>query len=307
MEPAHGAKFLAPSNRTLSVRFPQRVENEISQDEEWCEVRDYHGTAVTKVRFHDYAHTFNIPGLYNQLFGGVKSETKCVSPQVIAELFKEHLHHLYKNESSATPGRCPNKLRILDFGAGNGMSGEEVRLLVRSHEDKGLADSTVLVGFDILPEARLATERDRPGIDDAYIVADITDYIKGPRTELESISLYEFDVLVSASALGSGHASATALKAAISCVRNEGLVLFNYSSTKLLDHKGSRSHAPHNQGTGSVSSDTADTAFFEFIQQSVDEGRMEVLARKTYCHRFSVTGKPYFYVAVVAIKHANLV
>lgn len=295
-----GPEDVARSDRALVIQFPQRNEDEVAQDEEWCEV--VNGDVVTRVRFHDYAQTFSIPGLYDQLFGGANSETKCISPQVMAELLKENLHHVGKHESSVTNGKNAAKLRVLDFGAGNGMIGEEVRLLVGSHEDKDLAGSTLLVGFDILPEARMATERDRPGVYDAYIVADIRNYIKGPRDEPESISLGEFNVLVSASALAFGDASASAFRAAISLVQNGGLVLFNLKSD-LLIHELSYPDASEDKGVGSGSSDTG---FSELVQQAVDDGKMKIIARKIYCHRFSVTGKPIFYVAVVAIKHADL-
>lgn len=295
-----GPKNIVRNNQALIIQFPQRNEDEVAQDDEWCEVVS--GDVVTKVRFHDYAQTFSIPGLYNQLFGGANSETKCISPQIMAELLKEHLHHVGKHEQPSTHGHNSPKLRILDFGAGNGMIGEEVRLLVSSHEDEDLADSTLLVGFDILPEAKLATERDRPGVYDAYIVADITNYVEGPRDEPESFCRAGFNVLVSASALAFGDASPTAFRAAISFVQNGGLVLFNLKSD-LLIYESSNTDASQGKGMGSVSSNNG---FSELLQQAVDEGKMEIIARKIYCHRLSVTGKPLFYMAVVAIKHADL-
>lgn len=295
-----GPNDVVRSNQPLVIQFPQRDEDEVAQDDEWCEVIT--GDVVTKVRFHDYAQTFSIPGLYNQLFGGANSETKCISPQIMAELLREHLHHLGKHESSVTHGQNAAKLRVLDFGAGNGMVGQEVRLFVGSHEDRDLADSTLLVGFDILPEAKMAAERDRPGVYDAYIVADITNYIKGPRDEPEGNLLVDFNVLVCAGALSFGDASATAFRAAISLVQNGGLVLFNLKSN-LLVHESSYPDASQDK---EVVFESSDTGFSELVQQAVDDGKMEIIARKVYRHRFSVTGKPLFYMAVVAIKHAEL-
>ncbi|KAK1974016.1 hypothetical protein LZ30DRAFT_741746 [Colletotrichum cereale] len=154
MGAADDLEDVTTKNRTLSIRFPQRGEDTVAQDEEWCEVFDHHESAATKVRFHDYVKIFSIPGLYNQLFGGVNSETQCISPQVMASLLKTHLHQLDRKESLVERGQYSKKLRVLDFGAGNGMIGEEVRLLARSHEDKDLANSTQLIGFDILPEVK---------------------------------------------------------------------------------------------------------------------------------------------------------
>ncbi|CAN8099831.1 unnamed protein product [Discula destructiva] len=299
MSYTNGHKNGSQNPHALTIRFPQRIEEEVAQDEEWCEVID--GDIVTRLRFHDYAQIFGVPGLYNQLFGGANSDTKCISPQVLAEMLNEHLHHVEKKDEESAPSRNghPAKVRVLDFGAGNGMIGEEVRLLVSSHKDRSLADSTLLVGFDILPEAKLAAERDRPGVYDAYIVADITKYVNNTRTAIEQYPVAEFNVLVSASALSFGDASADAFRAAISLVQIGGLVLFNLK-VGLLDHK--LADVAQDQKT---SVDTRN-GFSGLIQQAVDNGRMEILMRKTYRHRLSVTGKPLYYTAVVAIKRKNL-
>jgi hypothetical protein len=73
---------MAPATHTqerLDIRFPQKgLLKGMTQDEERCElVRDEH---VTRIRFHDYAQVYSVPGLYNQLFGGPGLETRCVSP-----------------------------------------------------------------------------------------------------------------------------------------------------------------------------------------------------------------------------------
>ncbi|KUI66100.1 hypothetical protein VM1G_11435 [Cytospora mali] len=155
---------IAPTKR-LDIRFPQRDQKGIPQDDEWCELVE--GDTHTHIRFHDYAQVFSIPGFYDQLFGGPDSETKCVSPQVMAGLL------------------------LLDFGSGNGMIGEEVRSVVRDYGDGSLASSTTIVGFDIFPEAKAATERDRPGVYNAYVTADITEYVKTPPSDPTEAVLFE--------------------------------------------------------------------------------------------------------------------
>lgn len=287
------------SRHALVIRFPQRSEDEVAQDEEWCEVVD--GETVTKVRFHDYAQIFSTPGLYNQLFGGVDSETKCISPQIMAELLKKHMHHLDKTDP-ATGGTDSHrtKLRVVDFGAGNGMLGEEVRKLADAHEDRALAKSTLLLGFDILPEAKLAAERDRPGTYDAYVVADITKYLDSPDAEPSGILRGSFNVLVSVSALSFGDASATAFKAAISLIQIGGLVLFNLKAGLFADEASDGLQDTRAEPVRS------DTGFSKLIREAVDGGRLEVVEKKTYCHRFSVTGKPLYYVALAAIKRGDL-
>lgn len=285
-------------SQKLVLRFPQRKKNEVAQDDEQCEVID--GDKVTRVRFHNYALTFSIPGLYDQLFGGPDSETRCISPQVMVELLRDHLHLVLNNNDN--DAHVPDtddykRLRVLDFGAGNGMFGEEVRLLAAAYNEGSLTKHTSVIGLDILPEAKMAAERDRPGVYDDYIVADITEYIRAKQSQPGgNLGQVMFNVLVSVSALSFGDASAAALKAACSLVQNGGLILFNLKAG-LLDDDETPSGGDQGARQG---------RFSEMVQQAVDRRQLEILMRKTYCHRFSVTGKPLYYVAVVAIKHHSL-
>lgn len=279
------------SCQRLVIRFPQREQNAVAQDDEQCEVID--GDRITLVRFHDYALTFSIPGLYNQLFGGPDSETKCISPQIMADLLRDHLHLVLNKDAHIRDKPGAKRLRVLDFGAGNGMIGEEVRRLASSYSDGTLAQSTSVVGLDILPEAKKAAERDRPGIYDDYIVADITEYVKTTQARQA-----EFNVLVSVSALSFGGVSAAALEAATSLVQNGGLILFNLKAGLLNDDVL--------LGEEEVDEKCKDSDFSEWLNEAIDQRKLEVLVRKTYRHRFSVTGEPLYYVAVVAIKHQSL-
>lgn len=56
----------------------------------------------TRIRFYDYALVFSIPGLYNQLFGGLDSETKCISLQVIAGLLRDQLSLVLPGNNAET-------------------------------------------------------------------------------------------------------------------------------------------------------------------------------------------------------------
>lgn len=298
------------SGQRLDIRFPQRGQDNVAQDEEWCEV--VQGDAVTKVRFHDYAQVFGTPGLYDQLFGGPDSETKCISPRVMAGLLRDNLHHLVQR-SESQPARGDHgagaRLRVLDFGAGNGMIGEEIRVISRSYDDDGsLADSTVIVGFDILPEAKLAAERDRPGVYDRYIVADITEYVKTlPSKEGEALDgspSEKYNVLISISALAFGHASADALRAAASLVEDGGLIAFNLREGFLDLGAGSNGEATNGDSQAKVSE--RGKSFSQLVREAIDQGQLSILAEKRYCHRLSVTGEPLYYVGVVVQKHSDL-
>lgn len=281
----------------LEIRFPQRELKDVPQDEEWCEL--VKGEHVTRIRFHDYAQVFNIPGLYNQLFGGPDSETKCVSPQVMTTLLRDQLPLLLHDGQDRGQHECRPKLRILDLGAGNGMVGEELRSVIQEYDGGLLADSTSIVGFDILPEAKAATERERPGVYDAYVAADVTAYVKAPPSSPTETMLFAqgFNVLTSVSSLAFGDGSVRAFKAAVSLIEDGGLLVFN------LKENFFESVDSDIDGEGD---DVGTNGFSGLIKDAVEKEVLSIVARRRYCHRYSVTGEPLYYVAVVAVKHATL-
>ena len=231
--------------KRLHIRFPQEHDTSkiISQDEETCEIVE--GDTVTTVRFHDYAQVFSVPGLYDQLFGGPDSETKCISPQIIAGLLNEHLpciktRNCTSHDRETNNDGKSNVLRILDFGAGNGMIGEEIRRLV--HPDKSAWKDIFILGWDILPEAKEATARDRPGIYNDYIAADISKHKTLAPANASWAS--GFDILTTASALSFGNAALNAFKVAASLVRPGGLLVFNLNE-KFLDIASIQSRQEH--------------------------------------------------------------
>ena len=130
------------------IQFPALGTTDLGQDEVYFNLHEKDGDR--KVRFHDYNELYKRPGLYEQLF---YDRLKCKSPQKVAEILRS---------SVAQQNQHVAELRVLDFGAGNGMMGEALKKYGASR----------LVGVDIIPEARDATERDRPGLYDAYYVAD---------------------------------------------------------------------------------------------------------------------------------------
>lgn len=42
------------------------------------------------------------------------------------------------------------------------------------------------------------------------------------------------------------------------------------------------------------------------VQNAVERERLSIVAKKIYCHRYTVTGEPLYYVAVVTVKHVDL-
>lgn len=292
----------APAQERLDIRFPQRGLKGVPQDDEWCELVE--GEHVTRIRFHDYAQVYSIPGLYNQLFGGPDSETKCISPQVMAGLLREQLPLVLQINRKVSGRRNEGgkqRLRVLDLGAGNGMMGEEIRSLARSYDGGSLlvGDSTRIVGLDILPEAKFAAECERPGVYDAYVVADVTEYVKAAPGDPAEAMLFAqgFNVLTSVSSLAFGDGSVRAFKAAVSLVEEGGLLVFNLKED-FFD--------PVDSAIGDEGAATNGNGFSGLIHNAVDKGYLSIVAKRRYCHRYSVTGEPLYYVAVVAVKLTTL-
>ncbi len=192
------------------IRFPRGRDH--GQDEEWCEVR-VNGEA-RRIRFHDYADIFALPGLYEQIF---YDELQCDSPRTVAKLLCDQL--------DAT-GRDRSDLRVFDVGAGNGMVGEQLQSL----------GVPCIVGVDIIEAAAEATQRDRPGVYADYLVLDLTDIPADARRELES---QRFSCLTTVAALGFGDIPPEAFAAAYNLIEPGGLIAFNIKEDFISDGDGS--------------------------------------------------------------------
>ena len=138
-----------------AIQLPGKSEERLAQDEEWCVVT-VEGSQ-RRIRFHDYAAIFDIPGLYERLF---YDRLECISPFRVTRLLADVMRE---------QGQSPDDLRVLDFGAGNGMVGDELQSL----------GVDTIVGVDIIPEARSATMRDRKAIYQEYLITDMTDLPTG--------------------------------------------------------------------------------------------------------------------------------
>jgi 2-polyprenyl-3-methyl-5-hydroxy-6-metoxy-1,4-benzoquinol methylase len=237
-----------------AIRFP-RVDQRLDQDEEWCEV-NFDG-AWQRIRFHDYDQIFNIPGLYEALF---YKALKCTSPKRVAKLLSEELE-----ESEV----APESLRVLDIGAGNGMMGE--RLV-----DLGVEK---VVGVDILPEAKMAAARDRPGVYADYLVADLTALTDAERQQLEA---HRFNSMTTVAALGFGDMPPRAFATAYNLVEPGGWLAFNVKESFV---KGSD-----------------DSGFSRLIRMMTEWELINAHVYRRYCHRLSMTQQPLYYVAFVARK-----
>ncbi len=175
-------------------------------------------------------------------------------------------------EALRDAGLTPEKLTALDFGAGNGMVGEL------------LAELTVgeIVGVDLLPEARDAAHRDRPGLYQAYYALDMTQLTPEDR---RSLMRHDFDLMTCVAALGFGDIPPLAFAEAFNLVGSPGWIAFNIRDRFLEE-------------------DTS--GFGGLIAKMFREGVLEERASSRYTHRISVAGEPLEYVAIVAEKHGNV-
>ena len=184
----------------LTVHLPLPAGATQDQDDEWCVVESADGER-RRIRFHDYADIYAMPGLYERLFYDV---LECGSPAMVRGLLEDVLD---------ARGTDPAELTVLDVGAGNGMVAEEL-------DDLGVAS---IVGVDILPEAAAAAERDRPDLYDDYRVLDLTDPAPADDAALTEAG---FNCLTTVAALGFGDIPPAAFTQAFSYVDPGGLVAF---------------------------------------------------------------------------------
>lgn len=181
---------------------------ELDQDQEWCEI-EIRG-ARRRIRFHDYAAIYEVPGLYERLFA---ERLECDSPRVVTELLGAELR-----ASRIQPG----ELTALDFGAGNGMVAERLAEL-------GIGD---IVGVDLLTEARDAAHRDRPGLYEDYYALDLTQLRPSDRRDLMR---HDFDVMTCVAALGFGDIPPLAFAEGFNLVGSPGWIAFNIRDHFLED------------------------------------------------------------------------
>lgn len=245
------------SNGPFPIRFPDM--SKLEQDQEWCEVLI--DGKWKKIRFHDYTEVYAVPGLYETLF---YRTLMCNSPNRVTNLLGEVL---------VEQNQRPDDLRVLDFGAGNGMEGEALQ---------GLGTRNI-VGVDIIPAAKEAAMRDRPWVYDNYLVCDMTKLSPEERKFLED---YKFNALTVVAALGFGDIPALAFYNAYDLIEEGGYVAFNIRSEFLKEDNKS--------------------GFSKLIQHMLTEEIIEIELYKRYQHRLNIAGEPIYYIAIIARKLKNL-
>jgi SAM-dependent methyltransferase len=177
----------------LQIAMP--VPNQtMTQDEEWVVVKQ--GDEWKQIRLHDYNEVFAVQGLYEKW---VYEVFQCGSPRKIREL----LTQAFKDSSTD-----PASISVLDLGAGNGYVAQEFRKL----------NITKFVGIDIVPEAAVAAERDRPGLYTDFVIDDLTDLSPESAATLDS---HTYNCLTCVAALGFGDIPPEVFAAAYNRIDND--------------------------------------------------------------------------------------
>lgn len=99
------------------------------------------------------------------------------------------------------------------------------------------------------------------------------------------------------SLLAFGDGSVRAFKAAVSLVNEGGLLVFNLKEDVFVSL---------DLVNGFEGAATDGNGFSGLIHNAIDKGYFSIVAKRRYCHRYSVTGEPLYHVAVVAVKNATL-
>jgi len=216
--------------------------------------------ARRRIGFHDYAELYAVPGLYERVF---YEELEMCSATEVVKLLAETLE---------AEGVEPSTLRVLDFGAGNGAGGEELRAI-------GVGS---VVGLDLEPAAAVAAGRDRPGVYEDFLVMDL-----GAATpeELAGLGDRGFNCLVAIAALGFGHVPAAVLERALALVPSGSLIAFPIADVLLPDRADAEARA---------------TGYPDLLQGLLDGRLARSLAERSYRHRVTTTGEDHLALAVVA-------
>lgn len=242
----------------FKIRYPEK-ECTPDQDEEWITISTQDSTE--KIKLHDYEKFYKIPGLYEKV---IYDKLKCDSPRVICELLHNEINKDAYNKKN---------LRVLDFGAGNGVVGECLNKVLGCQ---------VLVGLDIIKNARDAVERDRPNLYDEYYVMDINQM---DNRKQKILNEWNFNALVTVGALGYGDIPTKAFINAFNTIEDRGWIAFNIKNRFL--------------------SKDDDSGYKDMLEVMMGDS-LEVLQKKRYLHRMSVSGESLYYYAIIGRKVKNV-
>jgi hypothetical protein len=232
-----------------TAELPDTEDPEIG--EELIQVH-YADGRTEELRLHDYARIYGIPGLYERV---VHDRLGCRSPAQFAAMLGRAVDALHWDRRD---------MRVLDIAAGNGISGQALR---REH-------LRPVLGTDIVPEAREAALRDRPGTYEHYEILDLLNLTDEQAASARELNL---NALSCVAPVGTtyGQLPPEALTHAAWLLTKDALVIYM--------------HDPQVEPEDPI------------IQQAWGTKNIsaQLLERTRYVHRYTVTGRPYEMDAVV--------
>jgi hypothetical protein len=204
---------------------------------------------LEELRLHDYERLYALPGVYEQI---VSERLGCRSPQEVAALLAETVDAV---------GWERARVRAVDIAAGNGISGEALSAV-------GLYP---VLGSDLVPAARAAALRDRPGVYSRYLTLDLLSLRDAERAAIRALHA---NALSCVAPVGEHSVPPPALAAAAALLEPDALVAYLHD-VDLVD---------------------TDPVTADLWGDGVDATE---LARRRYVHRRTVSGAPYHMEAVV--------
>jgi hypothetical protein len=215
----------------------------------------HHDGRVEELHLHDYERLYALPGVYEQI---VQDRLGCRSPAELAAMLGEAVDRV---------GWERDATRVIDIAAGNGVSGEALAAV-------GLHPA---LGTDIVPSARAAALRDRPGLYDDYLTLDLLALSDADRATLTAIGANALSCVAPVGTHGS-ELPPQVLVAAAALLAPDALVVYMHDPQR---------GAP----------DAVTTALWsEGLGHGAEAREIE---RRRYVHRYTVNGEPFEMDAVV--------
>ena len=227
-------------------------------DAEYCLVDE--GGAWLPVRLAEHSFFWERPDVYEylvrDLLEGQATETIC---------------RMLARQVEAVGSRI-DRLRLLDFGAGNGWVGGELAEL----------GARWIFGIDRSPAAASAAARDNPGVYEDYLVMDLRRLSEAQRDRLMH---FDFNGLASVEPLGAYEPAPNAFTEAFNLLAPGGWLAFHLHEEALLGQRESR--------------------FAPLVRQMVETGAISIQAQERYRHRLTTQGEPLVHVAFVGRKRRD--
>ncbi len=207
---------------------------------------------MEELRLHDYERLYALPGVYEQI---VHDRLGCRSPAQLAGMLAD----------AATALRWDRDgMRVLDIAAGNGISGEAL----------AAAGLHPVLGTDIVPSAREAALRDRPGLYDEYLTLDLLALTDDERAAVTALHANALSCVAPVGVDGS-ELPPEALVAAAGLLAPDALVVYMHDPSRGVP-------------------DAMTAAMWAAGPAWVGAGiHAQELERRRYVHRYTVNGAPF--------------